>query len=96
MGGLGLAPSANAGDTFTLVEPVHGSAPDIAGKGLANPCAAILAAAQLLESLGEVDAARRVQRAVTQALAGGVLSADLGGSATTEEMTRAIVGRLGD
>ncbi len=96
VGGLGLAPSANAGDTFTLVEPVHGSAPDIAGKGLANPCAAILAAAQLLESLGENDAAQRVQRAVTQALAGGVLSADLGGSATTEVMTRAILEMMGD
>jgi homoisocitrate dehydrogenase len=96
VGGLGLAPSANAGDTFTLVEPVHGSAPDIAGKGLANPCAAILAAAQLLASLGEGEAAMRIQHAVHRTLADGIWSADLGGKAKTEEMMAAIIGRLGD
>jgi len=96
VGGLGLAPSANAGDAFTLVEPVHGSAPDIAGKGVANPCATILAAAQLLEALGEGEAAQRIQRAVHRTLADGVWSADLGGKAGTEEMTAAIIGRLGD
>lgn len=96
VGGLGLAPSANAGDNFTLVEPVHGSAPDIAGKGLANPCATILAAAQLLEALGEGAAAQRIQRAITRTLADGVWSADLGGKAKTEEMTAAIIERLGD
>ncbi len=96
VGGLGLAPSANASDNFTLVEPVHGSAPDIAGKGLANPCAAILAAAQLLESLGEGGAAMRIQRAVHRTLADGIWSADLGGKAKTGEMTAAIIGRLRD
>ncbi|MFO7631329.1 MAG: isocitrate/isopropylmalate dehydrogenase family protein [Caldilinea sp.] len=96
VGGLGLAPSANAGDNFTLVEPVHGSAPDIAGKGLANPCATILAAAQLLESLGEGQSAQHIQRAVHRTLAEGVWSADLGGTAGTEEMTAAIIGRLSD
>lgn len=96
VGGLGLAPSANAGDNFTLVEPVHGSAPDIAGKGLANPCATILAAAQLLEALGESEPAQRIQRAVHRTLADGIWSADLGGKATTEEMTAAIIERLGD
>ncbi len=94
VGGLGLAPSANAGDNFTLVEPVHGSAPDIAGKGVANPCAAVLAAAQLLERLGENQQAQRVRRAVVQTLADGCWSADLGGNATTAEMTQAIVSRL--
>ena len=96
VGGLGLAPSANASDNFTLVEPVHGSAPDIAGQGLANPCAAILAAAQLLESLGEGESAQRIQRAVHRTLADGIWSADLGGTAKTEEMIKAIVERLGD
>jgi homoisocitrate dehydrogenase len=96
VGGLGLAPSANAGDAFTLVEPVHGSAPDIAGKGIANPCATILAAAQLLASLGEGEAAQRIQRAVHRTLADNIWSADLGGKAMTEEMTAAIIERLGD
>jgi homoisocitrate dehydrogenase len=96
VGGLGLAPSANASDNFTLVEPVHGSAPDIAGKGLANPCAAILAAAQLLDALGESQSAQRIQRAVHRTLADGVWSADLGGTAGTEAMTAAIIGRLRD
>lgn len=94
VGGLGLAPSANASDNFTLVEPVHGSAPDIAGQGIANPIAAILAAAQLLEALGEGAAARRVQAAVHRTLADGVWSADLGGSAGTEEVVRGVVERL--
>lgn len=94
VGGLGLAPSANVGDNFTLVEPVHGSAPDIAGKGLANPCAAILAAAQLLDSLGEGEMAQRVQRAVHGALADGIWTADLGGTATTKTLTDAIIARV--
>ena len=96
VGGLGLAPSANAGDTFTLVEPVHGSAPDIAGRGVANPCATILAAAQLLDALGEASAAAQVQAAVERTLGAGIWSADLGGTANTEEMTAAIIERLGD
>lgn len=95
VGGLGLAPSANVGDNFALVEPVHGSAPDIAGQGVANPVAAILAAAQLLEFLGEPGAARRVQEAVRETLGAGVLSRDLGGWAGTEEMAGEIVARLG-
>ncbi|MFN3979619.1 MAG: isocitrate/isopropylmalate dehydrogenase family protein [Caldilinea sp.] len=96
VGGLGLAPSANASDNFTLVEPVHGSAPDIAGRGIANPCATILAAAQLLASLGEGAAAQRIERAVHRTLADNIRSADLGGKATTAEMTVAIMERLGD
>jgi len=94
VGGLGLASSANASETFVLAEPVHGSAPDIAGKGIANPIATILAAAQLLESLGETTAAQSVQHAVNRTLADGVWSADLGGTATTEAVTLAVIERL--
>jgi homoisocitrate dehydrogenase len=94
VGGLGLAPSANASDNFALVEPVHGSAPDIAGRGVANPCAAILAAAQLLGALGEGTAGTRVEQAVRQALADGVWSSDLGGHATTVQVTQAVIERL--
>ncbi|MBE2240146.1 MAG: isocitrate/isopropylmalate dehydrogenase family protein [Caldilineaceae bacterium] len=96
VGGLGLAPSANAGDNFALVEPVHGSAPDIASQGIANPCATILAAAQLLDALGEAGAAAQIQAAVTRTLADGIWSADLGGTAGTAEMTTAVIERLGD
>jgi homoisocitrate dehydrogenase len=78
VGGLGLASSANASDNFVLAEPVHGSAPDIAGRGMANPCATILAAAQLLDSLGEDLAAQRIRAAVHRTLADGVLSRGFG------------------
>ena len=96
VGGLGLASSANASDNFVLAEPVHGSAPDIAGRGIANPCATILAAAQLLDSLGEDLAAQRIRAAVHRTLADGVLSADLGGGARTAEVTDAVIERLRD
>ena len=92
--GLGLASSANASENFVLAEPVHGSAPDIAGKGIANPVATILAAAQLLEALGETSAALALQQAVYRTLADGVWSADLGGTATTEAVTNAVIERL--
>ncbi len=94
VGGLGLVPSANVGDHFVLVEPVHGSAPDIAGKGVANPIATIRAAALLLDSLGESSAAKRIERAVTATLRDQVWTRDLGGSATTDEMTAAVITRL--
>jgi homoisocitrate dehydrogenase len=94
VGGLGLASSANASENFVLAEPVHGSAPDIAGKGIANPVATILAAAQLLEALGETSAALTLQRAVHRTLADGVWSADLGGTASTETVTNAVIERL--
>ena len=68
VGGLGLAPSANMGDDFVLAEPVHGSAPDIAGKGIANPTATILAAALLLDALGLPTPAGRIRHAVDAAL----------------------------
>ena len=90
VGGLGLAPSANVGESYVLVEPVHGSAPDIAGKGIANPVAAIRAAALLIEHLGDGATARRIESAVDAVLESGVWTADLGGSATTKDVTDAI------
>jgi isocitrate dehydrogenase (NAD+) len=90
VGGLGLAPGANLGWEYAVFEPVHGSAPDIAGKGLANPTAIILSAAMMLEHLGEDDAGRAVRGGVKAVLAEGVRTRDLGGSATTEEMAEAV------
>ncbi len=95
-GGLGLAASANQGDRFVVAEPVHGSAPDIAGRGIANPLAAIRAGALLLRSLGQVDAASRIEKAVNYVLTNGPATPDLGGSATTAEVTQAVVERIGD
>lgn len=95
VGGLGLAPSANVGDENAIFEPVHGSAPDIAGRGIANPMAMVLSASMMLEWLGEGDKAKAVERAVVRALQDGrVRTPDLGGSAKTEEITSAIVQEL--
>jgi isocitrate dehydrogenase (NAD+) len=91
VGGLGLVPGANYGDKGAIFEAVHGTAPDIAGKGLANPTAAILSAAMLLDYIGETTAARRIRAATGAVLKSGeLLTADLGGSATTAQMTDAI------
>ena len=93
-GGLGLAPSANINPQRTapsLFEPVHGSAPDIAGQGIANPVAAILSAAMMLEWLQLSDAATAVQSAVEKALASGAATRDLGGRLTCHEMGDAIL-----
>ena len=95
IGGLGIAPSSNVGATkVAYFEPVHGSAPDIAGKGIANPIGAILSAAMLLDHVGCPEAARRVEAAVRQALEAGIRTRDLGGEAMTEEMTVAVLNRL--
>jgi 3-isopropylmalate dehydrogenase len=94
VGGLGLLPSANVGDENALFEPVHGSAPDIAGEGVANPSATILSAAMLLEHLGYDAEAASVRDAVEAVLADGPRTPDLGGSASTEEVTAAILERL--
>jgi len=93
-GGLGLAPSANIGDRAAVFEPVHGSAPDIAGRGIANPLAAILAGAMLLDHIGARDAARAVRSAVAATIASPVRTPDLGGAATTQEVTRAVIAAL--
>jgi 3-isopropylmalate dehydrogenase len=94
VGGLGLLPSANVGPDRALFEPVHGTAPDIAGEGVANPAATILSAAMLLEYLDYDEAGRRVRDAVETVLADGPRTPDLGGSATTEDVTTAVVERL--
>jgi homoisocitrate dehydrogenase len=95
VGGLGVAPSANVGaGSVAVFEPVHGSAPDIAGKGIANPTGAILSAAMLLEHVGQPAAAGRVRAAVAATVAAGITTSDLGGRATTREVTAAICARL--
>ncbi|QLD87633.1 isocitrate/isopropylmalate dehydrogenase family protein [Natronomonas salina] len=94
VGGLGLLPSANVGPENALFEPVHGSAPDIAGEGVANPAATILSAAMLLEHLEYADEAATVREAVESVLADGPRTPDLGGSASTEDVTAAVVDRL--
>jgi 3-isopropylmalate dehydrogenase len=94
VGGLGLLPSANVGDDNALFEPVHGSAPDIAGEGVANPTAMILSAAMLLDHLEYDDEATRVTEAVEAVLESGPHTPDLGGDATTDEVTTAVVDRL--
>jgi homoisocitrate dehydrogenase len=93
-GGLGLAPSANLGDHAAVFEPVHGSAPDIAGQGIANPLAAILAGAMLLDHIGEHAAAAAVRAAVAATVTGPTRTPDLGGSATTAEVTQAVSRQL--
>jgi homoisocitrate dehydrogenase len=94
VGGLGVAPSANVGEGTPVFEPVHGSAPDIEGKGIANPVGAMLSAAMMLDILGQAQAARRLREVVHATLAARVCTPDLGGSATTAEFTRAICRRL--
>jgi len=94
VGGLGLLPSANIGPERALFEPVHGSAPDIAGEGIANPSATILSAAMLLEYLDYHTAGARVREAVEATLEQGPRTPDLGGDATTDAVTRAIRERL--
>jgi tartrate dehydrogenase/decarboxylase/D-malate dehydrogenase len=95
---LGLAPSANLNPERTfpsMFEPVHGSAPDIAGRGIANPMAQILAGVQMLEFLGESVAASLVERAVVAVLTDqAVVTPDLGGTSTTEAVADAIVARV--
>ena len=88
VGGLGVVPGANLGERYAVFEAVHGSAPDIAGKGLANPIALVRSAAMLLEHVGHRAAAERIERAVVKTLQAGVgLTPDLGGSGTTTTIT---------
>jgi len=91
VGGLGLIPSANIGENSGLFEPVHGSAPDIAGKNIANPSAMILSAVMMLDYLKEHDAARAVENALIEVLSEGkVITGDIGGNASTMEMASEI------
>ena len=94
IGGLGVAASANVGGGKGLFEPVHGSAPDIAGRGIANPTATLLAAVLMLRHLGEHDAAARLERATEATLAAGIRTPDLGGTATTADVCHAVSAAL--
>jgi isocitrate dehydrogenase (NAD+) len=92
VGGLGVVPGANLGDGHALFETVHGSAPDIKGKGIANPTAMILAAVMMLKRIAEKKAAARIQSALENVLVkGDFLTPDLGGSATTKKFAAAII-----
>ncbi len=96
VGGLGMAPAGNIGADAAIFEAVHGSAPDIAGKGVANPLALMLSAAMMLDHVGHMDKARRVRDAIDAVLLKDkVRTGDLGGKATTKQFTRAVVSRLG-
>jgi isocitrate dehydrogenase (NAD+) len=95
VGGLGLAPGGNIGESGAIFEAVHGTAPDIAGKGIANPSALILAACMMLEHVNDQSRARRIRSALeTTIREGKTVTRDLGGTATTDEFTDAIIARL--
>ena len=93
--GLGVVPGSNIGDDAAIFEAVHGSAPDIAGKGIANPLALIMSGVMMLNHLHETEIADKIKRAYDAVLAEGkVRTADLGGSATTDGFADAIIVRL--
>ena len=91
VGGLGMVPSANIGDRYALFEPVHGSAPDIAGKNTANPIAALRSAGMLLAHLGDKDGAMRIESAIGSAVSSGIRTRDIGGTAGTREFGSAVL-----
>ena len=94
-GSIGMMPSASIGTSTSLYEPIHGSAPDIAGKGIANPCALLLGAAQMLDHLGQVENAERLRKAIVATMeAKDSLTGDLGGTGGTMDFARAIASRL--
>src|ERR1700743_351994 len=95
VGGLGLAPGHNIGESAAIFEAVHGSAPDIAGKGIANPCALLLAAADMLDHLGMVDKGSKIRSAIRDVMdAGDRTTPDVGGTGTTDTFGDAIVERI--
>ncbi len=99
IGSIGIAPSANLnpeGDHPSMFEPVHGSAPDIAGQGIANPLGQIWAASMMLDHLGHEDAGRAIMTAIGEVLQSGIRTPDLGGSASTVEVGTAVLEALGD
>jgi isocitrate dehydrogenase (NAD+) len=97
VGGLGVVPGANIGEKAAVFEAVHGSAPDIAGRNLANPLALIRSAVMMLHHIGETAAAQRIEAAIGRLVSEkGVLTRDLGGSATTTEFTEALVREIGE
>jgi isocitrate dehydrogenase (NAD+) len=95
VGGLGLAPGANIGEEASIFEAVHGTAPDIAGRGVANPIAAMLAGAMMLERMGQRERGARLEEAVRRVVkAGEGLTPDLGGAASTERFTDRVIADL--
>ncbi len=95
VGGLGVVPGSNIGEEFAVFEAVHGSAPDIAGKGIANPLAVLMSGVMMLNHLGETTVAERIKTAYNTALAdGGALTRDLGGQASIEQFTQRLCGLL--
>jgi isocitrate dehydrogenase (NAD+) len=95
VGGLGVVPSGNIGETVAVFEAVHGTAPDIAGKGIANPTALLMSAIMMLDHLGEMDAARRVENALHKVYREGKsLTRDVNGRSTTTEFTNAVITAL--
>jgi len=95
IGGLGFAPSGNIGDDYRIYEAVHGSAPDIAGKNIANPSALLLAFALMLEALGQLKEANQLREALAAVVEEGkVVTPDIGGTASTTEFTQAIIEKL--
>ncbi len=94
IGGLGIALGANIGKDYAVFEPVHGSAPDIAGQDKANPTAMLMSAIEMLNYIDERDAAERIRKALFATLEAGIKTADLGGSAKCSEFTQAIIERL--
>jgi len=95
VGGLGVVPSGNIGDESAMFEAVHGTAPDIAGKGLANPTALVMSGIMMLDHLGERPAARRIEAALNRVYREGKhITRDLGGRATTQEFTDAVISAL--
>src|SRR6266705_564853 len=95
VGGLGMAPGANIGADAAIFEAVHGSAPDIAGKGIANPLALLLATAMMLDHIGRQDLSARLRNAIDATLkVDGTRTGDLGGKASTAEFAKAVVKRL--
>ena len=95
VGGLGVAPGANIGEDMAVFEAVHGAAPDIAGRGIANPTAMIRTSVMMLQHIGEREAAQRVEKALESVLIDGkLLTRDLGGNATTLQFTEAIINHL--
>jgi isocitrate dehydrogenase (NAD+) len=95
VGGLGMAPGGNIGRDAAIFEPVHGSAPDLAGKGIANPTAMILAGCMMLDHMGQQDVASRIRRAVEETLRDrDAITPDLGGQGTTAAYAQAIIARL--
>ena len=95
VGGLGVVPSGNIGDECAMFEAVHGTAPDIAGKGLANPTALLMSGIMMLDHLNERPAARRIEAALHKVYRDGKhATRDLGGKATTQEFTDAVISAL--